>query len=288
MNQVALKEKIHAMPVVLGASRHLVLSPVRSYFRYFPVQGGKHFLWRNVACHVRWLEHLTTATTLFGSKLHVDPKDDVGRCIYYFGVWIVKDQGSVVSIEGMPRTCDVLKANYKLNEIHNGRIVPIAVWDTVGDIEMFGPSTGVIGTASAIKSRADQWELKSKVTVACAPLCSILTAAEIKSTRIVKVDVEGAEWRVVLGMNELMKNGRDDLEIVLEVNPDSLLLEGQSCRTLDALFRKFGFHPYQIENLYGDLSRISLRPPSRPRRIEQIPEGELSVVIFSRRDVDFL
>jgi FkbM family methyltransferase len=322
MNQVALKEKIHAMPVVLGASRHLVLSPVRSYFRYFPVQGGKRFLWRNVACHVRWLEYLTTATTLFGSKLHVDPKDDVGRCIYYFGVWepnltawitrslspgdtfvdvganvgyfsalaagIVKDQGSVVSIESMPRTCDVLKANYELNGIHNGRIVPIAVWDTVGDIEMFGPSTGVIGTASAIKSRADQWELKSKVTVACAPLCSILTATELKSTRIVKIDVEGAEWRVVSGMNELMKNGRDDLEVVLEVNPDSLRLEGQSCQTLYALFRKFGFHPYQIENLYGDLSRISLKPPSRPRRIEQIPEGEQSDIIFSRRDVDFI
>jgi hypothetical protein len=119
-------------------------------------------------------------------------------------------------------------------------------------------------------------------------LSSILTAAEIKAARIVKIDVEGAEWRVVSGMDELMKSGRNDLEIVLEVNPNSLNLEGQSCQDLYAIFRKFGFHPYQIENLYGDLSRISLRPPSRPRRIEQIPEGEQSDVIFSRRDVDFL
>jgi FkbM family methyltransferase len=322
MNQVALKKTIHAMPFLLGASRHMILSPVRSYFRYFPVPSGKRFLWRNVACHVRWLEYWTTATTLFGSKLHVDPRDDVGRCIYYFGVWepnltawitralspgdtfvdvgahvgyfstlaagIVKEQGSVVSIEGMPRTCDLLRANYQLNGIRNGRIVPMAVWDAVGNIEMFGPSTGIFATASAIKSRAEQWDLKSEVTVPCAPLSSILTAAEIKAARIVKIDVEGAEWRVVSGMDELMKSGRNDLEIVLEVNPNSLNLEGQSCQDLYAIFRKFGFHPYQIENLYGDLSRISLRPPSRPRRIEQIPEGEQSDVIFSRRDVDFL
>jgi hypothetical protein len=89
-------------------------------------------------------------------------------------------------------------------------------------------------------------------------------------------------------MGELMKNGRDDLEIVLEVNPDSLRLEGQSCQDLYAHFTKFGFHPYKIENLYGDLSRISLNRVSRPRRIEQIPEGEQSDVIFSRRDVDVL
>jgi hypothetical protein len=186
MNQVALKKTIHAMPFLLGASRHMILSPVRSYFRYFPVPSGKRFLWRNVACHVRWLEYWTTATTLFGSKLHVDPRDDVGRCIYYFGVWepnltawitralspgdtfvdvgahvgyfstlaagIVKEQGSVVSIEGMPRTCDLLRANYQLNGIRNGRIVPMAVWDAVGNIEMFGPSTGIFATSRA-KSR---------------------------------------------------------------------------------------------------------------------------------------
>lgn len=322
MNRVFLKQQIQTMPIAWRTSRRLILSPVRSYFRYFPVRSGKCFFWRNVACHVRWLESWTTATTVFGSKLRVDPKDDVGRCIYYFGVWepnltawiahslspgdtfvdvganigyfsalaagIVKGQGSIVSIEGMPRTCDVLKANFQLNRIRNGRIVPMAVWDGVGNIEMFGPCTGVVGTASAIKSSAEKWDYKSKVMVPCAPLSSILTTEEIKAARIVKIDVEGAEWRVVSGMSELMKNGRDDLEIVLEVNPDSLRLEGQSCQDLYARFRKSGFYPYQIENLYGDLSRICLRPPSRPRRIEQIPEGGQSDVIFSRRDVDVL
>jgi FkbM family methyltransferase len=216
---------------------------------------------------------------------------DVGANVGYFSALaagIVKDQGSVVSIESMPRTCEVLNANFQLNGIRNGRIVPMAVWDSEGSIEMFGPSSGVFATASAIKSRAEQWEHNSKVSVPCAPLSSILTAAEVESTRIIKIDVEGAEWRVVLGMDELFKNGRDDLEIVLEVNPDSLGSEDQSCQSLQAHFRQFGFHPYQIENLYGDLSRISLRPPSRPKRVERIPEGEQSDVIFSRRDVEFL
>ena len=322
MNKAALIERIQAMPAVWTASRILILSLVRSYFRYFPVRGGKRFLWGVLACHVRWLESWTTATTLFGSRLRVDLKDDVGRCIYYFGVWepnltawitrslspgdtfvdvganvgyfsalaarIVSDQGSVVSIESMPRTCDVLNTNFQLNGIRNGRIAPVAAWDSVGNLEMFGPSTGVLATASAIKSRADQFDLKSKVTVPCAPLSSILTEAEVKAARILKIDVEGAEWRVVCGMNELMESGREDLEIVLEANPDSLHQEGQSCQDVQMHFRSFGFHPYQIENIYGDLSRISLKPPSRPKRITQISESEQTDVIFSRRDVDFL
>lgn len=322
MNRVVLKKKIQAMPVVWRGVRGLVLPPVRWYFRYFPVRGGKRAVWRSVARHVRWLESWATAKTIFGSKLRVDPQDDVGRCIYYFGVWepnltawiarslspgdtfidvganvgyfsllasgIVREQGCVVSIEAMPRTCDVLLENVRLNGVHNTKVMPMAVWDTTGSVELFGPREGISGTASALKTFAERWDHTNKITVPCAPLSSILTAEEIKGARIVKIDVEGAEWRVVSGMSDLLERGGNDLEIVVEVNPDSVRLDGQSCQDFLALFRKFGFHPYQIENIYGDLSNACLSSVSRPRRIERIPEGKQSDVIFSRRDVDVL
>ena len=241
MNQTTLKEKIQAMPVVRTASRHFILSPVRTYFRYFPVSGGKRFLWKSVACHVRWLESWTTATTLFGSKLRVDPKDDVGRCIYYFGVWEPNLTAWIYAFSFCGRhvcrcrgqcrillrsSCwnrkrsrkrsihrehatDVRRSQSKLPAKRNPQRENCAHggWDAVGEVEMFGPATGVFATASAIKSRAEQWDHKSKVIVPCAPLSEILTATEIKAARIVKIDVEGSEWRVICGMNDLMKSG---------------------------------------------------------------------------------
>ncbi len=296
MNLLALKHKLQNTPVVLRGIRFLILSPVRSYLRYFPVHHGKRAVWRKVAKHVRWLESWTTAETIFRSKLRVDPSDDVGRCIYYFGVWepnltawirsslspgdtfvdvganigyfsvlaagVVKERGSVVSIEAMPRACEVLAGNLQLNGVGNARVVGMAVWDTVGNVEMFGPSVGISGTTSAVETWAERWNHRSKVRVPCAPLSSILTTAEIRNTRIVKIDVEGVEWRAVAGMRELIENGRDDLEIVVEVSPDSLRLAGRSCQDLYALFRRFGFHIYQIENVYGDPYFIKLAGPS--------------------------
>jgi FkbM family methyltransferase len=216
---------------------------------------------------------------------------DVGANIGYFSTLaagIVKEEGSVVSIEAMPRTCEVLTKNFRLNGIRNGRIVGVAAWDTEGKIDIFGPCEGISGTTSAVKSLAEKWEHKSRTVVPCAPLPSLLTPTEVKGARIVKIDVEGAEWRVVSGMSELLERGRYDLEIVVEVNPDGLRVEGRSCRDLYAFFKKFGFYAYKIDNLYGDLSHISLSPPSRPRRIERISEEVQSDIVFSRRDLDAL
>jgi FkbM family methyltransferase len=310
------------MPIVWSGIRCLILSPVRSYFRYFPVRRGKQAVWRHIVCHLRWLESWETTKTVFRKKLRVYPIDDIGRSIYYFGIWepnltfwiahslspgdtfvdvganigyfsllaagIVGERGSVVSIEAMPRTCEVLAENFRLNGIGNGRVVGMAVWDGPGNIEIFGPSEGISGTASALKSRAETWNHRSQVMVPCATLSSILSGEEIRDARIVKIDVEGAEWHVVSGMTELMKRGREDLEIVVELDPQSLRLDSHSCQDVSTLFRRFGFHPYQIENVYGDLFYTSSIAPARPRRIDRIPEGEQSDIIFSRRDVEVL
>ena len=322
MDRLALKQRIQSIPIIRNTIRHLVLSPVRFYLRWFPIRLGKRAIWHNIACHLHWLEAPATAKTVFRAKLLVDPDEDVGRCIYYFGIWepnltawisrslspgdifvdvganvgyfsllaaeIVKDRGSVVSIEAMPRTCEVLEANFRMNGIRNGRVVGMAVWNAEGNIELFGPCEGTSGKASTRKAQVEKWNFKGRFVVPCAPLSSIVTAEETKGARIVKIDVEGAEWQAAQGMSCLIERGRQDLEIAVEVNPDSLHLQGLSCEDFHAFFRKFGFHVYQIENLYGDLSDISLRPPAPPRRIERIPENEQSDIIFSRRNGDVL
>lgn len=318
MDRLLLKQEIQAMPAVWKGIRCSILLPIRWYFRYFPVDRGKRTAWRHLHRHVHWLESGVIAKTVSGSRLYLNPEDDIGRSIYYFGVWepnltawiadslspgdifvdvganigyfsilaagIVKENGSVISIEAMPRTRQVLEGNFRLNGIRNGRIVGLGVWDAAGSLEMFGTQERASATATAFKSWAEKWNHPDRVVVPCAPLSSILTTEETRRARIVKIDVEGAEWRVISGMIDLLNNGRSDLEIVVEVNPDALRQESRSCQDLWALFRKYGFHPYEIENRYGDLSDVCLAPPTRPRRIQQIPETGQSDVIFSRRD----
>lgn len=321
MDRAYLKEKIKQTPILWKCIHYLVVPPMRSYFRYFPVQPGKQALWRSISPHTNWLESWADVETVFGSKIRVHSNDDVGRCIYYFGVWepnltawitrslspgdtfvdvganigyfsllaagLVGKQGSVVSIEAVPDTCKLLSSNLRLNGSDNVRVVATAAWDSIGSLDFFIPSDGISGTATAVKDWAERWYHETKVSVPCAPLSSILTKEEIKSARIVKIDIEGAEWNVIPGITELLQCGRQDLEIALEVTPESRP-SGQSCADICHIFEKFGFHPYQIENVYGNLAFSSLCPVSPPRRVREIPEDKQSDIVFSRRDVDVL
>jgi len=106
---------------------------------------------------------------------------------------------------------------------------------------------------------------------------------------LIKIDVEGAEWRVISGLTALSHVCRRDLEIVVEVAPRMLQEQGKSCQDVLDFFGAWGMHPYSIENDYLAAAYYSRTPPRRPQRIVRIPtETEQTDVIFSRTDAAFL
>jgi FkbM family methyltransferase len=303
--------------------RLLLVVPARTYFRYAAVRFGKRILWDGVAAHLQWLLNDVKIKTIFGNTISTNAKDIVGRYLYYFGIWepnltawirdrlepgdvfvdvganvgyysllassLVGDSGKVVAIEALPEIFEKLKDNLEMNRASNVRAVNMAVWDRTDLITLFTRSGDFQANTTAMHGWAHQWNLQEKCQVRAASLPAILSPEEIQVARLIKIDVEGAEWRVISGLPALLHVCRRDLEIIVEVSPRMLQDQGKSCQDVLDFFSAWGLHPYSIENDYSAAAYYSRTEPRRPQRIVRIPaETEQTDVIFSPIDAAFL
>jgi hypothetical protein len=118
-------------------------------------------------------------------------------------------------------------------------------------------------------------------------LSAILKSEELQGARLVKIDVEGAEWSVVAGMESLIKGARPDLEIIIEVNPELLARRGKTPANLLKPFLSSGYHTYLLENDYSPQSYIPLPREKRPQRFWS-PIQETVDLVLSREDTEYL
>jgi FkbM family methyltransferase len=292
--------------------RHIVIPPLRGYFRYFPMQTGKITVWNQVAAHLWWLESRIRTTTYFGSMLDVDARDGCGRFIYYFGVWepdftafiertlkpgdcfidvganigyysllasrLVGQSGKVVSIEAVPRTFEVLRRNLELNHSENVRAVNMAVWDKEETLTFFVSPDTIDSTSTAIPSLAEGRGLRARCDIPAASLGSLLNRDEIAAARLIKIDVEGAERQAISGFGTMLETSRRDLEVMVEVSIEAF-------DEIVAFFQRHGFFSYRLENDYNVQSYVGGHDKKKPQRLEVAPKEDTHVdLIFSRID----
>jgi FkbM family methyltransferase len=287
---------------------------IRAYMQG-PVHWGKRPFWERVGERFFW-QHLPFETkTEFGAIIRGNTGDFIPSAIYYFGVWephltrFIQDRllpgdvfvdvganigyytlwaskltgstGRVVAIEASARIYHTLLEHLALNHADNVRPVHCAVSDVEGVLPVFtGPGYNSGRTTTVPKE--DQ--PTSEGEVRAAPLPSLLSADEMARARIVKVDVEGAEWAVAQGMRPLLSACREDLEIVIEVSPDRLAEQGHSVAEIFELFLNHGFRAYRIEN---DYEMISYVPPVANKPIVRIAHTDVTEqmdIVFSRVD----
>lgn len=311
-------------PPVRAAMRALVVRPSRFYIRFAPWSAGKLGLFNSVAEHLWWLETNVDATTLFGDVLRVDASDIVGKHIYYFGVWepnltswirrrlgpgqvfidvganvgyysllaskLVGPAGQVVAVEALPQTFQGLQENLHRNGARNVRAVNAAAWDRKENLKIFVRQEGPSGATTLMRAWADQWHLRRQVDIEAAPLATLLSAREIESARIIKIDVEGAEWHVISEMTSWLAHTAPDLEIAIEISRSMMSAQGRCLQDILAIFATFGFHAYRIENDYRASSCIDRKTHALARRITDWPSEAVDQIdaIFSRTDADVL
>ncbi|HSB70840.1 MAG TPA: FkbM family methyltransferase [Candidatus Methylomirabilis sp.] len=298
--------------------RRLLTPPVRAYIRYVPFGMGKRAFWnRVVEPNFAWHPHRFVASTVFGSRIAGDTSDIIQQYIYYFGVWephltrwiglrlapgdtfidvganigyfsllaskLVGDSGVVVAIEASPRTFGLLQANLARNLAQNVRTVNVAASDRKGRVGLFRGPDDNIGLTTVLGDPRLAFECE----VDAAPLSHLLRPEEAQTARLIKIDVEGAEWSVVAGMDSLLRAGRRDLEVIVEVTPEHLAQQGKRPEDLVRVFRDAGFQAYRLENDYSPQSYL---PPCAERRPERIrtPIQWQTDVVFSRQDSELL
>jgi len=301
---------------------------LHSYVRDAPAASGeqrKAVMWLNKAVVMllsKDFQHRPvtgTARTKCGAAFAVDTKDLIQRYLYLFGVWEphlthwlrgrlrpgdtfidvganigyfsvlaarqVGPGGGVVAIEASPRFHEILVENLRANECANVRSVNTAVSDTAERLTFYLEHATNLGATTIIRpAKAAQ----STFEMTAQTLPEILTQEELRCARLIKIDVEGAEAAAVRGLTPALDQLHPDAELVIEVNPERLAMQGQSVDdVIDPLLQR-GFHIYRLANGYrAHTYPYALANPAAPVRW-RAPVTEMSDLVFSRIDAEEL
>jgi FkbM family methyltransferase len=284
----------------------------RFYIRYSPIKVGKLSLFKRF----EWRNFNYTKRTKFGALMGGRAADVVQGYIYYFGIWEPNltafissrlkrnpertfvdvganvgyfsllaashlSNGNVVAIEAFPSIFKKLEANINLNNYKNIRLLPWAVTDEKRDILMFHGGEGNEGATTSVAGKFESEPIK----VTGNSLPNLLTKDEIRNIKLIKIDVEGAEYSVVIGMVELIKSLPCDAEVVMEITP-SAYSNGQLVEIF-SIFKAAQFLPYFLENPYEPEYYIQNSQPVLPTLLHDLPTKQTDVV-FSKISTNVL
>lgn len=162
---------------------------------------------------------------------------------------VVGSAGAVYAFEPLPRNLEYLRQHLQLNAASNVNVIAAAVSDRDGEVAFDpGPSyvAGHIAEGGSLR-------------VECVSLDSMYRAGRLPAPRVIKIDVEGAELRVLEGARNVIQQTRP--VILLDTHD---FLGGESS----------GIHQKCCDLLKRAGYRLTLTPPPGPGAIDvlAIPE----------------
>jgi FkbM family methyltransferase len=167
---------------------------------------------------------------------------------------LVGDKGHVYAIEPSSRELDLLRHNIAKNGLGNVTIVPAAVSDRVGTMELAISRDGAYNSFRSINRQeqvVDRWE-----TIETIDLDGFIRDRGIDRLDLIKIDVEGAENLALAGSHELLSGGRfPNLKIFFEAGNDNCASFGYTVADLFAKFSQFG---WQVEAIANTGETVSL------------------------------
>ena len=134
---------------------------------------------------------------------------DIGTNVGFYTLLFSEYAKQVYSFEPLPRNLQYLIRMVKINNIHNVKILPCAVSDSshIGSFsEDHNPAMGKLsknGSLPVLVITCDQFLLETKV-----------------SPDVIKIDVEGAELKVLKGASGLLRRAHPS--ILLSIHSDEL------------------------------------------------------------------
>jgi FkbM family methyltransferase len=228
----------------------------RLYIKDFPIQSRKRQMWEVIRRNIGWRSSERLIKTDHGFVVQGDVAEYLHLCLYFFGTWeqcitrfvterlergdcfigiganigyysllsarLVGKSGRVVSVEASPRIYGCLIKNLELNGVTNVRAVYVAASDSPGELDLFeaGEESRGLTTTSATWAKRNDCKLTGKVQALSVE--AIVSKEELCIARLIKIDVEGAEWNVCKGLIPVLHDLRKDAEILLEVTPSEI------------------------------------------------------------------
>jgi len=297
---------------VARALRRIIPLPVvRALVRFGPLSLRKR-IWYYMCDDDAWLaaHHRFTVKTEHG-RFSGDSSDMISQYVYYFGFWepvvsrfmkerlqpgrsfvdvganvgwyalmaarTVGPTGRVIAIEPSNSNLFWLKNNIKQNELTNVRLITEAAWSSEAELPLFQGPAYNSGASTVVASFADYKGCDQVGMVKARPLAVMLTPDEIATLRLIKVDVEGAEFEVVRGLEPILDTAPQDLELFLELNPNEYDVE-----ELLKPFRRRGFRVFIVPNEYGHNYYINFSEERAEKALTElvtVPTEQIDVLI---------
>lgn len=136
---------------------------------------------------------------------HMFPVDgvfvDVGAHVGLYSLELASKAAQVIAIEANPETQARLEENIQLNELWNKvSTYGGAAWNKSAELRMEDPNGKIAGGSNQVRKPTEDeaW------TVMGEKLDVILTSFDPVRVDFIKIDVEGAEWRVLKGARETL------------------------------------------------------------------------------------
>lgn len=256
--------------------QELALGAVTKYVRHSPVQIAK---WRLALKTVQWVRRFgpqmgsRTVRTKYGFRMRLNLADwvdqhifatgdyepevievakhsiapgntviDIGANVGFFSLLfstLVGRNGKVTSFEPQPSAVTRLNENVRLNQHLQVNVHQLAASDVTGTLSFYcGPEDH-----SGVASLRSIDHFSRRIDVNTAPLDEIIPAQQ--QVHLIKIDVEGAEAKVIAGATRTIGMWRPD--IVVEVSNSYLKQMGSSGAELCEAFFQFGYSMYHID-----------------------------------------
>ena len=256
----------------------------------------------------------STSKTFFGSLMNCKLRDELGRTVFYYGMWepslsywlsktlkqkdvfidvganigyysllaakLVGDRGHVISFEPVKGAFDRLNKHLVLNAINNVKCHQLAIGNKVGHLEMNEGPAFNSGQASAKFS----FEGSSCAKVPLTTLDQIISEDIRAKIKFIKIDVEGFELEVCEGMKGLLEHLGRETQIVVEVSGIGEACEKNRER-IEEIFTSRGFFMYRVPHTYSEKSYIGSKLIDLPIAINKIPNFHCDV-LFTKTNLD--
>jgi len=182
-------------------------------------------LWRKTVCRVDGITYALVDSESFRimyreyeSFMQVWLKPKRGNCLLDIGAHIgrytlasakaVGSEGFVVSVEPHPVNYQILRRNIDLNGLKNVIAFNLAAWNKDGELKLFA------GSASGHHSLTTD-QKHGCVRVKSRAMDRLCEELRLNHVEWAKIDVEGAEWEVLRGLEETISKYRP--KIITEV-----------------------------------------------------------------------
>lgn len=155
---------------------------------------------------------------------------------------LVGKSGRVIAAEANPSVRMRLVENLSINRFRNTDVIPYAISDIQGTVEFFGPEAGDASSGDGhVVINAATNEQFSLLRVETRPIDILDAIAQIQRLDLIKIDVEGYEWPVLLGAEQTIKKFRP--HIIFEFNLDYI---SRGAGTIQLFTEFFQRHRYRL------------------------------------------